>query len=299
MPDRMMNIIKNRLKKWVQFAHHGMPSGPAVAGSLPGWRSMKACTPGLLYNPLPTATAATRTTKPSGASHSTLNHLSRPTRTRGAIACLFSRPPAQVSELTSCSAGFSSERKLVVLTYRTLRSISPVENQSPLKNSWRLSDRLVATEVFVVFTVAAMATADVFVARQKFDALDPFDLFETVLQFIAQPQGLSVHVGQGLVVHVVGQHRHVVAHLLNRMHVVVDPTGGAQPHRVERPPLGLRQRFDDVHDGLHRHPAPFGHPRPGLNAEVLGDLIVVGQLFELVQRQRNRVLHQAVDLQAP
>src|SRR5690625_6447131 len=70
MPDRMMNIIKNRLKKWVQFAHHGMPSGPAVAGSLPGWRSMKACTPGLLYNPLPTATAATRTTKPSGASHS-------------------------------------------------------------------------------------------------------------------------------------------------------------------------------------------------------------------------------------
>jgi hypothetical protein len=57
----------------------------------------------------------------------------------------------------------------------------------------------------------------------------------------------------------------------------------AEAHRVERHPFRLGLRFDDVHDGLHRHPAPFGDARPGLDAEVLGDLLVVGQRLQLVE----------------
>jgi hypothetical protein len=45
-----------------------------------------------------------------GSSHSRLNHLSRPTRSRGAIARLSSSPPAQVSGSTMSSAHSNSAR---------------------------------------------------------------------------------------------------------------------------------------------------------------------------------------------
>ena len=86
MPVLMMNIIMNRLKKWVHPIHAGTPGVVPEWVSAPGWRWMNACTAGMLCRPLPIATAAISNANPIGISHSRLNHLSRPTRRRGAVA---------------------------------------------------------------------------------------------------------------------------------------------------------------------------------------------------------------------
>ncbi len=105
-----MNVIKNRLKKCVQPTQAGMPGLTPEGTWVPGYRWMNACTAGMLCRPLPTATAATNSANPMGMSHSRFNHLSRPMRSRGAIARLSSIPPAQVSGLTMFSARRSSVR---------------------------------------------------------------------------------------------------------------------------------------------------------------------------------------------
>lgn len=46
MPVRMMNIIMNRLKKWVHPTQAGMP-GMTPDGSEPGYRSTKSRTAGV------------------------------------------------------------------------------------------------------------------------------------------------------------------------------------------------------------------------------------------------------------
>jgi hypothetical protein len=45
--------------------------------------------------------------------------------------------------------------------------------------------------------------------------------------------------------------------------------------------LLLRTHRHQVHDGLHRDAAPFGDSRPPLDAEVLGDLLVVWECAQL------------------
>jgi hypothetical protein len=82
---------------------------------------------------------------------------------------------------------------------------------------------------------------------------------------------------QRLVVHVVGQHREVVAHLLDRVRVVVGASVGALAQGVEHHPLRLGAGFDQVEDGLRGHSAPFRDAGAALDAEALGDLLVVGQ----------------------
>jgi hypothetical protein len=100
---------------------------------------------------------------------------------------------------------------------------------------------------------------------------------------------------QRLAVHVVGQHREVVAHLLDWVRVVVDAGVRTVAEGVEDHPLGFRQGFDEVHQGSHRHAAPFGDARPALDAEVLCDLLVVLQHSQPGQAQFDGVLDQAVD----
>ena len=46
---------------------------------------MNRCTAGMFRSPWAIATAAISSPQPIGSSHSRLNHLSRPTRTRGAM----------------------------------------------------------------------------------------------------------------------------------------------------------------------------------------------------------------------
>ena len=81
-----MKIIKNRLKKCCQRTHAGKPGGRRAATTdRAGYRAMNRCTDGIMRRPFATATATIRSTKPIGSSHSRLNHLLRPTRTRGAM----------------------------------------------------------------------------------------------------------------------------------------------------------------------------------------------------------------------
>jgi hypothetical protein len=68
----------------------------------------------------------------------------------------------------------------------------------------------------------------------------------------------------------------MMTHVLDRMGIVVDAPVRAFAERVEDDPPRLWVRLDDVHDGLHRDPAPLGDAGPSLDAEVLGDLFVVG-----------------------
>src|SRR5450759_5013346 len=63
--------------------------------------------------------------------------------------------------------------------------------------------------------------------RDELHALDPLDLLEAELSLVVQPQRGTVAERQRLTVHVVGQHRQVVAHLLDGVCVVVDALVGA------------------------------------------------------------------------
>jgi hypothetical protein len=81
---------------------------------------------------------------------------------------------------------------------------------------------------------------------------------------------------QRRVVHVVGEHGEVVAHVRDRVRVVVDALVGCFIERVEDDPLRVGERPDEIDDGRHRDAAPLGDSRPPLDAEVLGYLLVVG-----------------------
>ena len=74
------------------------PCVGCVANAVPGCRAMNCCTAGIVAQALarrrpPTSSA----TKPIGSSQSRLNHLLRPTRTRGAIPFACGIEPAHVS----------------------------------------------------------------------------------------------------------------------------------------------------------------------------------------------------------
>ena len=72
---------------------------------------MNRATDGVLRRPLALATAAIKTTNPIGSTQSRLNHLLRPTRTRGAIPCACGSEPAQVAGSTTSSPRVSCDRK--------------------------------------------------------------------------------------------------------------------------------------------------------------------------------------------
>src|SRR5450756_1523795 len=155
-------------------------------------------------------------------------------------------------------------------------------------------DGLPVAEELVVLVVAAIAATDVGEVGDELHAFDPLALLEAQLGLVAQPERGTVTEGQRRSVHVVGQHRQVIAHLLDGVGVVVDAFVGAVPEGVEDHPLRRGQRSDQVHDGRHRHPAPLGDARPSLDAEVLGGLLVVGQRPELDEVELDRVVDQTV-----
>ena len=71
---------------------------------------MNRCTAGMFRSPWAMATAAISKPQPIGSSHSRLNHLLRPTRTRGAMPWAAGRDPAQVSGSTTFSPRDSRRR---------------------------------------------------------------------------------------------------------------------------------------------------------------------------------------------
>jgi len=80
----MMKSMKNRLKKCCRRTQAGNGGHRRRVGRLDGAGvAMNRCTEGSHRSPLATATATMSNTKPIGGSHSRLNHLPRPMRTRG------------------------------------------------------------------------------------------------------------------------------------------------------------------------------------------------------------------------
>jgi hypothetical protein len=85
IPDRMMKTSSSKFRKCSTSTHTGSPCWvrAAAEGMVPGYRVMNLSTEGICRSPWAPATAAIRRTKPIGSSHSRLNHLCAPTRTRG------------------------------------------------------------------------------------------------------------------------------------------------------------------------------------------------------------------------
>ena len=90
----------------------------------------------------------------------------------------------------------------------------------------------VAKELMVLF-IAAVAAADLCVVRDELDPLYPLDLFEAEFDLVTEPQRCAVTERQRLAVHVIGEHREAVAHVLDRVRVVVDALVGALAEGVE------------------------------------------------------------------
>src|SRR5688572_29296354 len=87
IPDRMMKIIRNMLKKCCTPTQPGMPGFASASADMmvPGYRAMNCSTAGIVRRACPTATAQIRTTKPIGSSQRRLNHRFRPIRKCGAV----------------------------------------------------------------------------------------------------------------------------------------------------------------------------------------------------------------------
>ena len=81
------------------------------------------------------------------------------------------------------------------------------------------------------------------------------------------------------------------------MGVVVEALVGAVAERIEDDPLRLRLRLDQIDDRLHRDAAPLRDAGPALDAEVLRDLLVVGQRAQLREVELDGILDEAVDPQ--
>ena len=109
--DRMMKVIRNRLRKCCQPTQAGMPSWSLGGGMVPGYRSTNACTEGSSRSALAAATPTTRKARPSGTSQSRLNHRDRPTRTMGAVPHWFGSEPDHVFGSTMFSAPVASLRR--------------------------------------------------------------------------------------------------------------------------------------------------------------------------------------------
>jgi hypothetical protein len=106
----MMKIMKNALKN-CRRTHPGKPTGvDRDSASVPGYCRMNRCMNGSPRSPLATATKIVSTRKPIGSSQSRLNHLERPTLTRGAIPLTCGTEPAQVAVSITSSPGVSRYR---------------------------------------------------------------------------------------------------------------------------------------------------------------------------------------------
>ena len=132
-PERMMKISRNRLKKCctpTQIGNPGWRTASAEA-TVPGLVAMKCCTPLISRSPLPIATATIRTTNPIGSSHSRLNHLLCPIRTRGAMPCATGTEPAHVLGSTTSSPIVSCDRKLATARGVTLDADASDDSTRP------------------------------------------------------------------------------------------------------------------------------------------------------------------------
>ena len=155
----------------------------------------------------------------------------------------------------------------------------------------------------MVLGVAAFALVDRLDVLDELDRLDPLDHLEAELILDTQPQRGSVQMIERLVVHLVRQQCLRVQSVLDREAVVILAARDARAERdalakrVEDDRLRIGSRPDQFHQFRQRQSAPRGNARPALDAVVQRDLGLLAQRPEVVQRQFDRVLHQAVYLE--
>ncbi len=100
-------------------------------------------------------------------------------------------------------------------------------------------------------------------ARDQLDGLHPLDLLEAELELVAQAERCPVDLEQRFAVHLVGEDRLLVAHVLDPVAVVVEARPrclGPLAEGVEDHPPRLGERLHQIEDVRHRRPAPLGDP---------------------------------------
>lgn len=103
----------------------------------------------------------------------------------------------------------------------------------------------------MVVVVASVATAHLREVLDKLDTFDPFDQLEPKLYLVTQAKGRPMPERKVIVDHLVGQHRQGVAHLLDRLGVLVDSAVRTERERVEDHPFRLRFGSRQLEDGTH------------------------------------------------
>lgn len=94
-----------------------------------------------------------------------------------------------------------------------------------------------SSEILVVFTVIATKYKEESATNSI-----PFNHFTSLkpcCNLLRSHSGLPCRLGEWLVVHIVGQRRHMVVYCTYVLRVVVDAAGRAKAHRVEHCPLRL------------------------------------------------------------
>ena len=85
----------------------------------------------------------------------------------------------------------------------------------------------------------------------EFDRDDPFDHLEAELVLAAQPQRRAMQDADRLAVHLVGEDRQFVAHVLDLVNVIIAPAIGAVGQEVKYGVPRLRRRLHRIEDVPH------------------------------------------------
>src|SRR6185437_7296104 len=150
----------------------------------------------------------------------------------------------------------------------------------------------------MILVVTALAGAEVRVLMHELDGLDPLHHLEAELVLTAQPQRRAVDQRQWRAVHLIGEDGQRMPHVSQVVHVVVDAAIGAFGERVKDGIARLARRPHDIQDAAHRNTAPLGDAGPALDAEMLGDLLLLGHRLDLGIGELLRMLDQATDAQS-
>ena len=84
-------------------------------------------------------------------------------------------------------------------------------------------------------------------------------------------------------------------HILNYVNVIVNTTFGTFSERVENSISGIGHWLHDIQDVTHGDATPLSNTGPPLNAEVLGDLLLLRHCLELGVGELARIRNQPAD----
>ena len=162
------------------------------------------------------------------------------------------------------------------------------------------SDRAAGGIVFIVLIEAAFSRSKGSKVLNKFDRLDPFDLFVSQFELIPEAQRGPMTLRQVIPIHLIGKNGLIMIHVFDLMSIVVKAmpfsrtVGKGVENRIPSVLLGL----DHGHDVFQADSAPFCDARPTLNTVVRGDLLVFGHGANLGHGDLHGLVHKPAHIQA-